>query len=334
MGVDGAPPVAQDRDPLATLPTARQSFNSAMQLAAALGVNLIPCTVPDRRPRVRWAALHSPRSPRVSAASLLGWASDAAALEASTGEPTAWALLPGSGRYAVIDVDRPGTEAEIRERFGDTPLTVRSPVPGHAHLWYRWPPGADIGATPENQTRLGYAVKARGCMIHAPHQIHKSGRGWYTCDLHAREWTAGLGARLPEFRLDELDADRLGRLDLGLYSGAAEDWAPADEAERRGLAWLEAAHPPEAGERESKTWRAAMSLGDFGVREDAAAAMILAWAQRGAQPRPDVETLDTVRRAFERRRLPGGCRRVADPGEVDADALFADLAGQITGGNT
>ena len=309
-----------------TPPTARQSFSAAVHLATALGCNVIPCSVEERRPLVKWAPLHSPRSARISRETLLAWGSVAEQRERE-GVPTAWALLPGSGRYAVIDCDRAGTLDELLERFGRTPLIVRSPVAGHAHLWYRWPHGADIGGVAEGATRLGYGVKARGNMIHAPHSLHRSGVGWYTSDLPPAEWTAGLGERLPIFDLEALDADRIGRLDLDGLAGLPEDWAGEDEAARRGIAWLRAAGAPVPGERESKTWRAAMSLGDLGVPEAMAARLIVAWDAEGQQPRGAIEVLDTVTRAYARRRLPGGCRRVADSGEVDADAIFADLTG-------
>lgn len=293
----------------------------AAHLARALNANLIPCEVGTRRPLVRWAALHSPGSARLSLETLAEWAAHAAERERA-GKATAWAVLPGSARLLAFDVDEPEQVPRLLEIHGPTPLIVRSPTPGRAHLWYRWPAGTDVGCVGQ-EALPGYAVKARGGMIHAPGSLHRSGLGFYRAELHPSEWTAELAGRLPEADLAAIDADRVGRLDLGALAGLPESWAGADEAERRGIAWLRAAGPPEPGGRENKTWRAAMTLGDLGVPEDVALRLIVAWDAEGPAPRGAAEASDTARRAYARRRLPGGVRRLPDGGEVDAEALFA-----------
>lgn len=308
------------------LPTARQSFAMAAHLARALGANVIPCTVRERRPLVRWAALHSPGSPRLSAETLAAWGRSAAERE-ERGEPTAWAILPGSARLAVIDCDRPSALAGLIERFGETPLVVRSPTPGRAHLWYRWPDGADVGKVDEAALGGAYSIKARGAMIHAPGSLHRSGTGFYRCDLPPREWVAGLAAALPPLDLAEVERDRVGRLDLSGLGSLPPDWADADEAVRRGIAWLRAAGPPEPGGRESKTWRAAMTLGDLGVPEEIALSLIVAWDAEAPVPRGPGAVIETTQRAYARRKLPGGCRRLPTDVVVDAGAIAADLGG-------
>lgn len=309
-------------------PTARQSFAHARAFARALGpqgANVIPCSVPERRPLVKWAHLHAPGSPRIAEDCYLEWLAEAERRERA-GEPTAWQVLPGSVRCAVLDVDKPEAMPAILERFGDTPLKVFSPTPGRAHLWYRWPPGMDVGSVAETALGGAYAVKARGAAIHAPGSLHRNGTGWYRCSIPAGEWAgADLRDRLPNLDLAALDEDRVGRLDLGALSGLPEEWAGEDEAERRAIAWLRVAGPPLPGEREQKTWRAAMTLGDLGVREPQAVRLIVAWDSESMVPRGPVEAADTVTRAYERRRLPGGCRRVAHGGDIDADSILADL---------
>ena len=308
-----------------TLPTAHQSYSMARHIARALGVNVIPCEVTSRKPLVQWARWHSPGSPRITEAEHAYHASLAAERE-RRGVPTSWALLPGSGRLVGLDVDDAAQVERLIEIHGETPLVVRSPTPGRAHLWYRSPFGVDLGCVSQ-EALPGYAVKARGGMIHAPGSIHRGGRGWYRASLPVSEWTADLGDRLPVLDLAAVDADRAGRLDFDAFGNVPESWADETEADRRGRAWLAQAEHVMGG-REGKTFHAAMTLGDFGVRVELAERLIVAWDAAGPSPRGAVDTCETVRRAYASRRLPPGCRRTA-AGDLDADALLADLRGTI-----
>lgn len=307
-------------------PTARQSFNTAHYLAQALGANMIPCAVDTRRPLVRWADLHSPGSPRLSRETLGQWLGEALRREREDGVPTSWALLPGSARLVALDVDEPAQVERLQDLHGETPLIVRSPTVGRAHLWYRWPHGTDVGSVSQ-ESLPGYAVKARGAMIHAPGSLHRSMLGWYDTTLPREEWThPDLVRRLPFLNLAALDEDRRGRMDMGALVGGPESWAGEDEAIRRGRAWLAAAEHS-MGAREGKTFHAAMTLGDFGVPLAVAERLICEWDAAAPSPRGAVAVSETVSRAYAARRLPAGCRRVADPGDVDAAAILSDIAG-------
>jgi len=305
------------------LPTAEQSYAMARHLGRALGCNVIPCDVETRAALVKWARWHSPGSPRVTEDEFREWAAMAASRE-RRGVRTAWQVLPGSGRLVALDVDDAAQIDRLQELHGETPLVVRSPTPGHAHLWYRWPVGVDLGCVSQ-ESLPGYAVKARGGAIHAPGSVHKAGVGFYRASLPPREWTADLPARLPHLDLAALDADRVARLDFDAYGNVPESWADETEADRRARAWLEQAEHVVGG-REGKTFHAAMTLGDFGVRLELAERLIVAWDARAPQPRGATDTCETVRRAYASRRLPPGCRRVAHGADIDADALLADLA--------
>jgi hypothetical protein len=305
-----------------TLPTARQSLEMALHLARALGANLIPCSVDSRRPLVKWSGLHSPGSPRVSEATLAAWGQEAARRERDN-VPTAWALLPGSARLVALDVDEPAQVGRLLEIHGETPLIVRSPTVGRAHLWYRWPHGTDVGSVSQ-ESLPGYAVKARGAMIHAPGVLHRSMLGWYRASLPIAEWTPDLVQRLPFLDLAALDEDRRGRMDIDALAGGPECWADEDEAVRRGRAWLQAAEHSIGG-REGKTFHAALTLGDFGVPLPVAERLIVEWDGAAPSPRGAVAVCETVSRAYASRRLPAGCRRVGDSGDVDAAAIFSDL---------
>lgn len=294
----------------------------ARHLARALGVNVIPCDVASRMPLVKWADLHSPGSRRVTEAEFAEWARLAAERE-RRGVPTAWQLLPGSGRLVALDVDDPAAVDRLLEIHGETPLMVRSPTPGRAHLWYRSPFGVDLGGIAEAALGGAYAVKARGSAIHAPGSLHRSGRGWYRASLPVSEWTADLGDRLPVLDLAAIDADRVGRLSAD-WADAAESIAGDVEGERRGRAWLARAEHL-TGSRETRTFRAAMSLGDLGLRLELAERLLVEWDAHGGNPRGAADTAETVRRAYACRRAPVGCRRGIDSSPLDADDLLADL---------
>lgn len=302
------------------LPTAQESYNTARHFGAALGCNVIPCTVDTRAALVKWAAYNGPGSARVSEGTYTEWAALAASRE-RRGVPTAWAVLPGSGRLAAFDVDEPAQVVRLQELHGTTPLVVRSPNAGHAHLYFQWPRGADVGSVSQ-EALPGYAVKARGSMIHCPGSLHKSGAGWYTASLPPAEWRPGLRDRLPELDMAALDGDRLGRMNLDGLAGRPASWAAETEAVRRGVAWLATAEHAVGG-RENKTYHAAHALGDFGVPLEIAERLIIEWDGRAAQPRGAVAVSETVRRAYGSRRLAAGCRRFGDTGEVDAEALLA-----------
>ena len=96
---------------------------------------------------------------------------------------------------------------------------------------------------------------------------------------------------------------------------------------------LKAAGPPLSADapcadwRESKTWRAAMTLGDLGVPEEIALDLLVAWDAEAPAGRGPGAVLETATRAYARRKLPGGCRRLPTDVAVDAGAILADLGG-------
>ena len=289
--------------------TADTPMQAAHRLARALGCNLLPTEVESRRPKVReWAHLHSPWSSRIDAAQLRQWR-DAEVEERRRGrERTAWALLPGSGRLAVIDSDSAEWTALWLSR-APTPLVVTSPSPGRAHLWYRWPDGVDL--TPRSGPAPGtYEIKARGSTIHAPGSLHRSRLGRYACSLPASEQVPGLRDRLPvlDLALVEADAEAAGR---GRYDGRGEvdfdRWSEGGEGERRFAAWVAAVPPAGEGSRQSTLYRIAVKAGDFGVTYDRARVLCEAWAASCSPPLPEDEAEGCLRRAYLARRSAVGC---------------------------
>lgn len=306
-------------------PTAQESADAARRFARALRCNVIPCRVDTRRPFLpEWAHLHSPGSRRVTEDELDRWTREAVERE-RVGIPTAWQILPGSGRLVVLDVDDPAAMAGIVERFGETPLVVRSPTPGRGHLYYRMPaPPIDVGIVTEQSLGGAYGVKGRGSAIHAPWSLHRRG-GWYRASIPRAGWVDGLADRLPVLDLAVVDADRVGRLDMSRLSTGVESIAGEEEARRRCRAWIaKATHL--TGTREQKTWQAACTFGDLGAPLAVVVEVLCEWDAKGGQPRGAVATTETATRAWQRRRLAVGARRFGDPEEaLDADALLDDM---------
>lgn len=292
-------------------------MRAAWRLAHALGCNLVPTTI-DRVPLVEgWGGLALPSSPRIDTPTLCLWRARELADLARGTERTAWGLLPGSGRVVVLGGDSPEWTARLAERQ-PTPLVVRSPTPGRAHLYYRWPEGVDVSTRVNVAGADSYDLKARGATCHLPGSLHRSRAGRYVCSLPPEEQAPGLRDRLPvlDLALVEQDARAAGR-------GERErewDWDTWDEdgsGARRWAAYQRATPPAAQGGRQARLIALAMRAGDFGVAEPAARPGILAWAATCTPPLDPEEVRDALRRAYLARRSPIGTELVEPQVVVD-----------------
>ena len=296
-----------------------QPMRAAWRLASALGCNIVPTTVEERRPVVEWAGLAFPGGARLSSATLARWRDAERAALSRGREDTAWALLPGSGRIAVIDADSEEWTTRWLER-APTPLVVRSPSPGRAHLYYRWPEGVDVGKRDRIAGPNTYEIKARGSTVHCPGSLHRTRKGRYTCSLPPEEIVEGLRDRLPELDLAAVEDDvrASGRVQVERADWDVDRWSTNGEGERRWAAYLRATPPASRGGRQSKLWAVACRAGDFGVPEPVARPGLLEWASTCIPPLPEAEVLDVLLRAYRTRRTAIGC----DLGpEVDPDKV-------------
>ena len=283
-------------------------MRAALRLARALDCNFIPTTI-QRVPLVEgWADWHLPGTPaRIDRETLELWAAMVRE-RGARGQETAWGLLPSSGRVAVLG----GDSEEWTERLlarQPTPLVVRSPTPGRAHLYYRWPEGRDV-ATRVNAAGVDtYDLKARGATCHMPGSLHKSQRGRYVCDLPLEEIVPGLRERLPVLDLALVEADRVERRAVEWRdSVVGEALLSTDGAgERRLRGYLSKVEPPRRGARENTLFRLGHKAGDFGLDEPRAQALLLPWAARCSPPMGDDEAREVVKRAYLTRYLPIGC---------------------------
>ena len=291
----------------------------ALRFANALGVNLIPTSI-DRRPQVDWAGLAHPAAPRIDRATLRGWVRrEQAELAAGRVDAPAWALLPGSGRYAVLDVDDPALIPRLLRVHGETPMLVRSPNAGRAHLWYRWPdlPGFDLQSRGSVLGKDTYELKARGATIHAPGSLHHHRRGRYACDLPLDEVAPGLGARLPELDVAAFAADWASiREPVDLDAHFGDRWSTDGEGERRYAAYLERVGVVGRGSRQATLYRLCSKAGDLGLPLNVARPMLLAWAAQCDPPVPAEDAKGGLARAYHNRRSPIGCDLVGDGSDL------------------
>jgi hypothetical protein len=292
----------------------------ALRFAQALGVNLIPTSI-DRRPQVDWAGLAHPAAPRIDRATLGQWVRrEQAELAAGRVDARAWALLPGSGRYAVFDVDDPALVPHLLRVHGETPMVVRSPNAGRAHLWYRWPdlPGIDLASRGKILGPDTYELKARGATIHAPGSMHHHRRGRYACDLQISEIVPGLGARLPEVDLAAVAADWASAHEpVEVADRWGKDrWSTDGEGERRFAAYVERVGGTGRGSRQSTLYRLCSKAGDLGLPLNVARPMMLAWAEQCEPPVPAEDVKGGLARAYQNRRSPIGCDLVGDGSDL------------------
>lgn len=284
-------------------------MRAAWLLARALGCNFIPTTI-DRVPLVEsWAGLALPGAPALDAETLRAWRDEERADLARGVERKAWALLPASGRVAVLGGDSPEWTTKLLARQ-PTPLVVRSPRPGRAHLYYRWPDGVDVCSKPNVAGVDTYDLKARGGTCHLPGSLHHHRQGRYVCELPADELAPGLRDRLPVLDLAHIEADLRARGSALRPERATEwdldRWSTDGEGERRYAAYLAATPPPTRGARQATMFRLARKAGDLGVSEPKARPLLLAWAAECVPPLPDAEVVDALRRAYLSRLSPIG----------------------------
>lgn len=278
-------------------------MRAAWRLANALGCNLIPTSI-DRVPRCEWAGLAGPTSPPLDVPTLKQWRDLEAAELARGREVLAWALLPGSGRLAVLDSDSAEWTARLLERQ-PTPLVVRSPTPGRAHLYYRWPDGVDLSSRDAVAGPGTYELKARARTIHAPGSLHHKRAGRYACSLPPEEQVPGLRARLPVIDLAAVEDDareaKAGRPEFARDEWEIDRWSEGGEGERRWAAYLAATPPAGRGARQQTLYRIACRAGDFGLPLPAALPGLLAWAATCAPPLPAEEARGALERAYRNR---------------------------------
>lgn len=293
-------------------------MRAAHRLARALGCNIVPTTI-DRVPLVEgWGGFALPSSPRLDAPTLRAWR-DRELADLSRGvERMAWGLLPGSGRVVVLGGDSEEWTERLMERQ-PTPLVVRSPTPGRAHLYYRWPDGVDVSTRVNVAGPDSYDLKARGATCHLPGSLHRSRAGRYVCSLPPEEQVPGLRDRLPvlDLALVEEDARAAGR---GAREREEWDWDAWDEdgsGARRWAAYLRATPPATQGGRQARLIALAMRAGDFGVTEPTARPGLLAWAATCTPPLDPEEVKDALRRAYLARRSPIGTELAAPTVVVD-----------------
>lgn len=301
-------------------------MRAAWRLARALSDGDKPCnlmpTSPDRVPRLDgWPGWALPHSPRLEAEALIRWrAIELRDLDRGR-ESLAWALLPGSVRVVVIDSDA----AEWTERWLErqpTPLVVRSPTRGRAHLYYRWPDSVDLGSRDGVAGAGTYDLKARARSIHAPGSLHWRRAGRYVCSLPEAEQVPGLRERLPVLDLAFVEEDarlRPGARDEWRCDLGEERWDDTGEGARRWAAYLRGVPPATSGARQSTLIRLARKAGDLGLPEPSARAGLLEWAASCQPPLDRDEALGALRRAYLTRRSPVGSDLAPDAGGVIVD---------------
>lgn len=294
-------------------------LRTALRFAHALGVNLIPTSL-ARVPQVEgWSRYAHQAAPRIDEATLGRWVRrEVADLAARRTERVAWALLPGSGRYAVLDVDDPALVPRLLRVHGDTPLVVTSPNVGRAHLWYRWPdlPGMCLASRGSVLGPGSYDLKAERATIHAPGSLHHSGRGRYVASLRPDEVVPGLRDRLPEIDLAAIASDyEEAHPPVDLDSHFGDRWSKDGEGERRLAAYLEAIGPVGKGRRQQTLFRVCSKAGDLGLPLPAARPLVLAWAALCEPPIPADDARGALARSYQSRRSPIGCDI------VDADTM-------------
>jgi hypothetical protein len=291
--------------------SATTPMREAWRLAFALGCNLIPTTIRERRPYEDWAGLDRPSSPRVDQETLERWVRAEAAEIQRGRERTAWALLPGSGRVAVVGCDSAEWTARWQLR-APTPLVVVSPSAGRAHLYYRWPDGCDVSTRCNVAGVDSYDLKGRGGTIHAPGSLHRSGRGRYAiAGLSEGEICEGLRDRLPvlDLALVEADAATAGRRKYEASEGACDfdRWSQDGEGERRFAAYVAGVEPAGQGARQSTLYKLAGKAGDLGVTPQFAAPLLREWCARCSPPLPETEAVECLERAYRNRLSAIGC---------------------------
>lgn len=304
-------------------------MRAAWRLAKALGCNIVPTTVEGRVPLFDgWGCFAYPGCVRIDTATMTQWRDlERAQLQpdpqralAANGDRIAWALLPGSGRIVVLGGDSEEWTNRLLERQ-PTPLVVRSPTPGRAHLYYRWPEGVDIGPKTNVAGKDTYDMKGRGSTIHCPGSLHKSRRGRYVCDLPISEQVIGLRERLPTLDLAavEEDARAAGKGPTERPDWDFDRWSIGGEGERRWQAYLKSTPPQTRGGRQSKLWALACRAGDLGLPEPAARPGLLAWAAECVPPLPEAEVVDVLLRAYRTRKTAIGCElsRIVEPLTID-----------------
>lgn len=299
-------------------------MRAAWRLAHALGVNLIPTTI-DRVPLVEgwpgWALPGSPRMGRDAREMLARWR-DAEAADRERGrERMAWALLPGSARIAVLDSDSAGWTERLLARQ-PTPLVVRSPTPGRAHLYYRWPEGVDLASRDAVAGAGTYDLKARARTIHAPGSLHHKRRGRYSCSLPPEEQVPGLRDRLPELDLALVEEDarlRPGARDEWRVDGGEDRWSEGGEGERRWAAYLRATPHASTGSRQQTLYRLACRAGDLGLPLPSARPGLLEWAAACSPPLEPDEVEGALRRAYQNRKSAVGHELAPGAGGIVVD---------------
>lgn len=113
-------------------------------------------------------------------------------------------IVCGVSGLVVVDIDDPSAVGEMLERFGQTPLRVRTPR-GGMHLYYR---AHGIIGSSKIHSRDGRTVgdiKAGNAMVIAPPSVRPGG-GTYT--FEAGSWSDI--ARLPPFPTDAAQPRREG----------------------------------------------------------------------------------------------------------------------------
>lgn len=297
-------------------------MRTAWRLAHALGCNLIPTTI-DRVPLVEhYAGLASPGAPRIDVPTLTRWRDAEAADLARGRETTAWALLPGSARVVVLGGDSAEWTARLLARQ-PTPLVVRSPTPGRAHLYYRWPEGVDISPKCNVAGADTYDMKARGATIHAPGSLHHRRQGRYVCELPVEEQVPGLRDRLPVLDLaavqEDIRAASAGRPEYQRSDWDWDRWSEDGEGERRWAAYLRATPPATRGARQSTLYRIANKAGDLGLPEPVARPGLLAWAAECVPPLERDEVLGALARAYLNRKSAIGSDLAPDARGIIVD---------------
>lgn len=280
-------------------------MRTAHRLARALGCNYVPTTL-DRVPLVEgWPGWALPGSPKLDVDTLARWRAAERRDLARGVERFAWALLPGSARVVVLDSDDEVWTERLLERQ-PTPLVVRSPTAGRAHLYYRWPDGVDLSSRDAVAGPCTYEVKARARTIHAPGSLHHRRQGRYVCSLPPEEQVPGLRERLPVLDLALVEAD--ARLRLGAdaereeWDWGEERWSTDGVGLRRWTALLAATPPAQQGGRQRKLYNVACRAGDLGVPEPQARPGLIAWALACEPPLGEEEARDALRRAYKARR--------------------------------
>lgn len=299
-------------------------MRAAYRLARALGCNIMPTSL-EREPYLAaWPGWNYPDSTRcwLEVDMMRRWREREARELRAGREQTAWALLPGSGRIVVVDCDGAGWAERWLERL-PTPLVVRSPTPGRAHLYYREPDGVDVGSRGDVAGKDTYEIKARGAgSIHAPGSLHHRRQGRYACSLPPEEQVQGLRERLPVLDLAIVGEDerlRPGRPDAWRCDHGEERWDTTGEGARRWAAYLKATPSAQSGGRQKTLFRLARKAGDFGQDFAAALPGLLAWAAACEPPLEDEDVRGALRRAYDTRVSQTGCDLTPEAEDITVD---------------